>query len=292
MLSTSAEISEKLSGLRMGTSAFTAAGWPGTFYPKGLKSTEYLRFYSKHFNTVEIDSTFYRTPSEETVRRWKEQTPSDFVFAAKAPQTITHERCMQDCTEELTRFLTTMETLDQKLGPVLFQFPYFGRQALSYAVFIERLRVFLSHLPTEGGHQFAVEIRNKSWINEQLLNLLAEKNVPLALIAHPWMWAPAELFERVNALDSPFTYIRLLGDRYEIERITKSWGKIVVDREKELADWAAQCQRIQRGGKTIYFFANNHYAGHGPATLRIFRQLYLAGIGIEEQHIMGEFRLE
>jgi uncharacterized protein YecE (DUF72 family) len=289
---TSADIEEKLSGLRMGTSAFTAAGWPGTFYPKGLKPTEYLSFYSKHFNTVEIDSTFYSTPSEETVTRWREQTPEDFIFAAKAPQIITHEKCMQQCEEDLTRFLKTMDMLGGKLGPILFQFPYFGSQRVSYSDFLDRLTGFLNQLPTGGAHQFAIEVRNKSWINERFLSLLRERNVPLALIAHPWMWPPGELVERVDPVTSPFNYIRLLGDRYAIERITKRWGKLVLDREEELADWAAQCHRIRRGGKTIYFFANNHYAGHGPATLRIFRQLYLAGLGIDEEDSLGEFHLE
>lgn len=287
-----AEISEKLSGLRMGTSAFTATGWPGTFYPKGLKPTEYLRFYAKHFNTVEIDSTFYRTPSVETVRRWREQTPADFVFAAKAPQTITHEKCMEDCAEELTLFLQAMEILEEKLGPILFQFPYFNRQGLSCLEFVDRLHLFLNQLPSESGHQFAIEIRNKGWINERLLNLLREKNVPLALISHPWMWPPVELFERVDPATSPFTYVRLLGDRYAIERLTKTWGKLIIDRRDELSDWAAQCYRIQRGGKTIFFFANNHYAGHGPGTLKIFRQLYLAQMGIEEDNGPDDFFLE
>lgn len=292
MLISAAEINEKLSGLRMGTSAFTAAGWPGNFYPKGMKTTDYLSFYSKHFNTVEIDSTFYSTPSEETVQRWREQTPEDFIFAAKAPQIITHEKCMLECAGELARFLKTMDLLRDKLGPVLFQFPYFSRQGLAYSEFFERLKKFLNELPGADGHKFALEIRNKGWINEPFLNLLRERSVTLALIAHPWMWQPSELFERVDPLADPFCYIRLLGDRYAIERITKSWGKVVVDREDELADWAEQCHRIQRGGKTIYFYANNHYAGHGPATLRIFRQIYLAGLGIDEQDILGEFSLE
>ena len=73
-------------GLFLGTSAFTAAGWPGSFYPPGMKSGDYLRYYATQFKTVEIDSTYYGTPSASTVTRWYEKTPPDFIFAAKVPQ--------------------------------------------------------------------------------------------------------------------------------------------------------------------------------------------------------------
>lgn len=277
----SSDKDEHFRDLRLGTSAFTATGWPGSFYPKGLTSADYLKYYSQHFNAVEIDSTFYGTPRHETVRRWREQTPQNFIFAVKAPKAITHEKGLQDCAEDFSSFLKAMDPLGDKLGPILFQFPYFKQQDLQFPDFLARLKAFLKDLPQEDGHLFAVEVRNKGWINERLLGLLRERGVALALIAHPWMWPPAELFERVDPSVDPFVYIRLLGDRYAIEKVTKRWDRLVVDRKDELADWAAQCHQIRRGGKTIYFFANNHYAGHGPATLRIFRQLYLAGLGIE-----------
>ena len=74
--------------IRIGTSAFTAAGWPGTFYPEGMKSSDYLSHYAQHFDTVEVDSTFYRIPSLTTTRNWYSKTPKGFLFAAKVPQTI------------------------------------------------------------------------------------------------------------------------------------------------------------------------------------------------------------
>ena len=77
--------------LRIGTSAFTAAGWPGTFYPAGMKPANYLSFYATKFDTVEVDSTFYRSPSASTVQGWNAKTPPGFVFAAKVPQVVTLE---------------------------------------------------------------------------------------------------------------------------------------------------------------------------------------------------------
>ncbi len=72
--------------IRLGTSAFTAAGWEGSFYPEGMKPADYLSYYAKHFNSVELDNTFYRAPSKTVVEGWARKTPEDFVFAAKVPQ--------------------------------------------------------------------------------------------------------------------------------------------------------------------------------------------------------------
>ena len=105
--------------IRIGTSAFTAAGWPGTFYPKGLKAADYLSFYAQNFDAVEIDSTFYGTPRIATVRSWAAKTPEGFLFAAKVPQEITHEKVLNDCDAEFKTFLTTMETLGGKARPVI-----------------------------------------------------------------------------------------------------------------------------------------------------------------------------
>jgi uncharacterized protein YecE (DUF72 family) len=104
--------------IRVGTSAFTAAGWPGSFYPENLKPADYLTYYATQFGTVELDNTFYRAPSASTVRGWYNKTPVGFVFAAKVPQVITHEKVLVDCQGELTQFLKTMDGLGEKLGPL------------------------------------------------------------------------------------------------------------------------------------------------------------------------------
>src|ERR1700740_3232525 len=92
----------------LGTSSFTAAGWSGSFYPKGLKSAEYLAYYAEHFNTVEIDSTFYACPSPSTVKGWAQKTPDDFIFSVKVPQTITHVKVLVGCNAEIEQFVQTI----------------------------------------------------------------------------------------------------------------------------------------------------------------------------------------
>jgi len=115
--------------LRLGTSSWSSEDWVGTFYPPGTKSSDFLGVYAQHFDTVEVDSTYYRIPAESMVRNWRARTPPGFTFAAKFPQVITREKVMQDCREELANFLRTMSLLEDRLGPLLLQFPYFNKKA-------------------------------------------------------------------------------------------------------------------------------------------------------------------
>jgi uncharacterized protein YecE (DUF72 family) len=155
-----------MASLYIGTSAFTAAGWEGTFYPPGMKPADFLSYYATKFNSVEVDSTFYRTPSKTTVQGWGKKTPEGFVFAAKVPQVITHEKVLVDCDTEFKQFVETMDLLGAKLEPLLLQFGYFNKKAfLGVNDFLARLRPFLKKLPK--GHKFVVEIRNKNWLVPQ-----------------------------------------------------------------------------------------------------------------------------
>jgi uncharacterized protein YecE (DUF72 family) len=137
-----------MADIRIGTSAFTAEGWEGSFYPKGLPAREQLSYYATQFDAVELDNTFYRTPALSTVKGWYAKTPPGFLFAAKVPQVITHEKVLVDCDEDLSHFLKTMEALGEKLGPLLFQFGYFNKAKFaSGAEFVARLKPFLKGLP-------------------------------------------------------------------------------------------------------------------------------------------------
>ena len=255
----------------LGTSAFTAVGWEKAFYPAGLKPTEYLTYYATKFQTVEIDSTFYRTPSISTVEGWRNKTPESFIIAAKVPQEITHEKCLLG-DEAFNQFVETMRILGSRLGPLLLQFPYFNTEVFQSGVqFLARLKSFFQKLPKD--KKFAVEIRNKRWIKPQFLDLLREYNIAFVLQDQAWMPRPADLFQNYNPITADFTYIRWLGDRKEIEKITKVWDKTIVGRTAELQEWVKYCQKIQKRGVTIYAYANNHYSGFGPATVEQFRGL-------------------
>ena len=256
--------------LRIGTSSFSAEGWVGPFYPGEMQPRDFLTYYATRFDTVEVDSTFYRTPSASTVKGWNAKTPPGFVFAAKVPQVITHEKLLVDCVAEFKQFVETMDLLGEKLGPLLLQLGYFNSSVFrGVNDFLARLRPFLKALPRD--HKFVVEIRNKHWLVPQFIETLREHGVALALIDQSWMPRPAQWFEKLDPITAEFTYVRLLGDRKAIEEKTKVWNKLVVDRSVELTEWAEVLGKLK---VPIYVYANNHYAGYSPATVEMFRNLW------------------
>lgn len=259
--------------LRVGTSSWSSEDWVGVFYPPGTPAANFLAEYAKHFDTVEVDSTFYRPPTPSMVMNWRERTPSGFVFAAKFPRSITHDKILTDCSSEVSEFLKAMDLLGEKLGPLLLQFPYFNKQAFARQDdFIARLEPFLTKLPA--AHSYAVEIRNKTWINEPFLDLLRQHRIALALIDHPWMPPVQQLTQKLNIVTADFTYIRFLGDRKGIEKRTQHWDRILVDREREMEIWTPQIRRLLEQRLTVYAYFNNHYAGHAPGSISLFRQVW------------------
>lgn len=259
----------------LGTSSFTATGWEGTFYPKGMRSSDYLAFYADHFHTVEVDSTFYAFPTPRTVTNWAARTPENFVFSVKVPQTITHEKVLVDCDAELEEFLRTMDILGPRLGPMVFQFPAFDRWKFpTQKHFLEVLAPFLEKLPRD--RKFAIEVRNKNWLDATLADVLRERGIALVLQDIANMPGFAEMTKKFDPITADWTYIRWLGDRKGIEKLTMTWDKTVVDRTSELTSWVDFCYQIRKRGVVIYAYANNHYAGHGPATVAQFMKLWNA----------------
>jgi len=166
-----------------------------------------------------------------------------------------------------------MDALGEKLGPILFQFSYFNKAMFpTVNDFLTRLKPFLKNLPR--AHKFAVEIRNKQWLVPEFIDTLRDNGVALVLIDHNLMPRPEEWFQTVDPITSDFTYVRWLGDRKSIENLTKVWGKIVIDRQTELIEWVGVLEKVYERKIPIYAYANNHYAGHGPGTIRQFRDLW------------------
>jgi uncharacterized protein YecE (DUF72 family) len=239
----------------LGTCAFTASGWNGAFYPKGMKSADYLSFYSERFNTVEIDSTFYGCPAPKTVTSWHDKTPAGFVFSVKVPQSITHDRILVDCGEEFETFVETMRLLGNKLGPIVFQFPHFDKyQVKDRHAFTDRLVPFLKTLPRD--QSFALEIRNRKWLDAEFADMLRGFNVALVLQDIHTMPGPDGM--EFDPITADFSYVRLLGNRKQIELTTTVWEKIVEDKSEAVSSWVRYCQTVQRRGVKQYVYANNH----------------------------------
>ena len=261
-----------LPGILLGTSAFTANGWQGSFYPPGMKSHDFLSYYATKFATVEVDFTFYGSPSANTVNNWSARTPEDFIFAVKIPQLVTHEKTLVDCDSEFDVFVKTMDILGPKLGPMVFQFPLFDRWKFpKQDSFLRVLTPFLKKLPTD--HKFVIEIRNKTWLDARFADVLREYNFALALTDTSFMPRPWEMKEKFDLITADFAYVRWLGDRKGIEEVTKTWDKSVVDRRDDLTNWVELFRKFVARNLKVFAYANNHYAGHGPATVRLFQEL-------------------
>jgi len=246
----------------LGTSSWSAESWVGHFYPAGCPPSEYLPHYAGRFRSVEIDATWYSIPAPRTVDAWRDRTPEGFVFSAKIPKPITHEKVMRDCEEELELFLGVMRRLGSRLGPLVFQFPYFRKAEYpTEAPFLERLREFLPLLPED--IRFALEIRNKGWLGPELLDLLHQYRVALVWIDHPYMLTARQWQRLSRGVTTDFLYVRWLGDRYGIEEVTTTWNTIVRDRSRETAIWTEILTDLTPRLGRVYAYYNNHYAGCG-----------------------------
>jgi uncharacterized protein YecE (DUF72 family) len=243
-------------GLYLGTSGWSYADWEGTLYPEALPSASRLAEYVKRFATVEIDSTFYGTPRRSTVEKWREIVPEGFLFAAKVPQEVTHERNLVDTSSEVESFVQTMTALEDRLGPLLLQLPpSFTVEGMGV------LEDFLSTLPQ--GPRYAVEVRHRSWLGSDLPALLREHSVALTLIDYPRM-------PRMEEATADFSYIRWLGDRREFP---EGHTHLKKERDEDLRWWSELVDRFLEEGRTVFAYANNHYQNHSPSTLARFLKL-------------------
>src|SRR5437879_6153089 len=136
--------------VRLGTCGWSYKDWSGVFYPEDVPQAEYLSFYATRYSIVEVDSTFYRTPSRKMVEGWRDRTPESFGFSLKVPQEITHEKVLLDCRKELNAFLTAARVLEGKLLCCLLQFGYFNQKVFrGLDAFLERLDPFLAGWPKD-----------------------------------------------------------------------------------------------------------------------------------------------
>src|ERR1700738_5281083 len=161
---------------------------------------------------------------KETANRTRHKKHPGTVPSRRIPQIITHEKILIGCDVEFEEFVDTMDILDEKLGPMVFEFPFFDRSLFkTRSDFLDRFIPFLKKLPHD--YKFAVEIRNKEWLNQEFSDLLREYKVALVLQDQSWMPHPNELSQDFDPITTDWTYIRWLGDRKGIEQITKTWDK-------------------------------------------------------------------
>ena len=262
------ELSNSIPHLYLGTQGWSYPSWVGPFYPRGIQVSEYLAEYSRHFPTVELDTTFYSIPRAALVDHWNDNTPDGFRFSAKFPKIVTHEKRLKDCDRDVMAFLEVMTRLRKKLGPLVLQFDYTFRMD-----HFDLLANFIEKLPKE--YRYAVEIRHRGWLTEDFYSLLASKNVALVLADYSYM-------PRLEKTTTDFVYIRWLGNRKDVP--DDRYEKVILDRTKELHHWSRMVKGFLEKKLPVYGYFNNHYMGHSPDSVRIFLELMKRAI----QNVEGQ----
>jgi uncharacterized protein YecE (DUF72 family) len=219
-----------------GTSGWNYRHWVDIFYPRALPQSKWLQRYAQDFDTVEINNSFYRLPSQETFEDWESQAPEGFTFAVKASRYLTHMRKLKDPEEPLGRILGNAEGLGQKLGPLLYQLPP------GWRVNLERLEGFLSILPENLRH--VMEFRGETWHTESVFDLLQKYNVAYCTMSAPGL--PCHILRTAD-----FSYIRMHNGGWDTE------GNYT---DESLGWWAERCGELLDQGD-LYIYFNNDYKG-------------------------------
>jgi uncharacterized protein YecE (DUF72 family) len=252
--------------IRVGTCGWSYQEWAGVFYPDHLPSGEFLSYYATRYPVVEVDSTFYRSPSRKMVEGWRDKTPDGFGFSLKVPQVITHEKMLLGCESELAGFLSAVRLLGEKLLCCVLQFSYFNKAKFpSLAAFLDRLQPFLADWPDDV--PVAVEVRNKTWMTAELADCLRARGAAWVLPDQAWMPSPLSIVKHLDGVTGPFGYVRLLGDRAAVDALTKTLDHVVIDRGAQIRD-DAQAIRLLSERVRVLAFVNNHFAGYAPETVR------------------------
>lgn len=238
--------------LYVGTSGYSYKEWKGIFYPEDLRADQMLHFYGEHFSTVEINNTFHRMPKESVLSSWAAAVPAGFRFVLKAPQLITHIHRLKNVEESLAYFLKVAGTLQERLGPLLFQLPPNMKKDTA------RLGAFLDQIGKP--LRVALEFRHESWFDDEVYTILRKHRAAMCI-------ADAE-----TDLAVPFV-------------ATADWGYLRLRRQdygaKQLADW---CKRIRaQDWADAYVFFKHEDLAKGPAFARQFLQLTAKASGTKRQ---------
>ena len=225
--------------IRIGTSGFHYRHWCGPFYPEKFPSSKMLGHYLEHFDTVELNNSFYRLPTEDAFRCWRESTPDNFIFAVKASRFITHNKKLKDPENALENLLPRAEVLGPKLGPILFQLPP------KWRVNVERLEALLELLPKK--HRYTFEFREVSWLRDDVNRVLRAHNAAFCIY---------ELagFHTDLTLTADWTYIRLHGPGKG-----KYQGSYT---DARLREWSERLRQWSKQLKAIYVYFDNDQAGY------------------------------
>ena len=199
----------------VGTSGWSYKEWKGSFYPPKMPAEQMLQFYSRHFPTVEVNNSFYRTPSEQVLAGWAGQVPGSFRFVMKASRRVTHNNRLRDDDGSLGYFLRAVNPLGERLGPTLFQLPP------NFKKDMDRLQGFLAALPRHW--LAAMEFRHPSWFDQEVYDVLTPRGVALVAVDEDENEGPGSPLIPT----APWGYLRLRRVSYDGARL-RGWAERIL----------------------------------------------------------------
>lgn len=241
---------EERGEIHIGTSGWNYKHWREVFYPKDLDPKGWLKYYAEKLNDVELNNTFYQLPAKRSFEQWKKTVPCEFSFAVKGSRFITHMKKLKDPKQSTQKLFERVETLQDKLGPILFQLPP------RFKANPERLDSFLNRLPRN--RQYAFEFRDHSWWKNEIFDILIEHKAAFCI------YDLAGTLSSKKITSPHMVYIRLHGpgDAYE-GRYSKH----------ELASWAGAINSWIETGRDVYIFFDNDQDGYAPVNAIELREM-------------------
>ena len=222
--------------MRVGTSGWNYPHWASNFYPKELPKNKWLEHYASYFDTIELNTTFYRLPQRITFENWKKRTPDRFLWSVKASRYITHIKKLREVDEPLQNFYNSVDALEEKLGPILIQLP----PRLKFVPEISKN--FLKKLDPR--YHYALEARNDTWVCDEAIETMKNLNIAFCIADTAGKYPYSEF------ITARFIYIRLHGSQ-------KLYTSLYSD--EELKRWA---EKIQIWGRDTFIYFDNDFEGN------------------------------
>jgi uncharacterized protein YecE (DUF72 family) len=238
----------------LGTSGWAHRDWIGKLYPHDVPPAEHLATYAQHFETVEIEHTFFETPTREMVQAWYRRTPNGFLFCPCAPRQITHVHRLQNAQEIWQEFLDVISELREKLGPIFLQLPDDFRHQE-----VQALETFLRILPHE--RQFAIEFHHGSWLKNTTYQLLETYQVA-------WVIVDASFLPRTPLVTANFAYVRWHGYPGISQQSRRRLDPVAT-----LQPWVPILRDLARQVPSVYGYVRNSFSGYAPRDCQILQQL-------------------
>ena len=232
---------------RLGTSGWYYDEWAGTFYPEDVDKREWLSYYTDHFDTVEVNASFYRLPFKNMIKGWDNRTDDDFLFVFKGSRVVTHVKRLKDVKDQLDRFYDRISLIKHKTGAVLWQLPPGIRRD------DDLLIGFIEDLNKE--YRNVIEFRDESWFREDIFDLLRDHDVSYCIVDCPDI-------PSVMEVTSDMAYIRFHGK--------ENWYSYDYSGQ-ELGGWASKIKQLH--AKDVFCFFNNDQGGYAPKNCEALKEM-------------------